>query len=175
MLIAAASCSWRPSLLAAVAVRVISASSSSFISLLPSPPAAPIACRSKRAIGTSSEATGATRGEQIKRKMSSPKLTGEERERELAPLLTPDGGWSLDPTGARDAISKSFSFKDFNQAFGFMTRVALKADKMDHHPEWFNVYNRVDVTLSSHDVAGISGRDIRLAKFIDSVFRQNAS
>ena len=69
----------------------------------------------------------------------------------------------------RDAIKKHFTFKDFNQAFGFMTRVALKADKMDHHPEWFNVYNRVEVTLSTHDCKGLSNRDVQLAKFIEDV------
>ena len=94
------------------------------------------------------------------------KLTEEERKKELQGLL--DKGWSLDDSG-RDAIVKEFTFKDFNQAFGFMTRVALKADKMDHHPEWFNVYNRVKITLSSHDVNGLSMRDIRLANFIESV------
>jgi 4a-hydroxytetrahydrobiopterin dehydratase len=74
-------------------------------------------------------------------------------------------GWS-DVEG-RDAIRKSFRFKDFNEAFGFMTRVALKAERMDHHPEWFNVYNKVDVTLASHDVGGISQRDVTLARFMD--------
>ncbi len=69
--------------------------------------------------------------------------------------------------GGRDAIAKKFSFKDFNEAFGFMTRVALKADKMDHHPEWFNVYNRVEITLSTHDCGGLSERDLKLANFID--------
>jgi len=69
----------------------------------------------------------------------------------------------------RDAIEKKFAFKDFNQAFGFMTRVALKADKMDHHPEWFNVYNRVEVTLSTHECQGLSDRDVTLAKFIEQV------
>lgn len=67
----------------------------------------------------------------------------------------------------RDAIQKTFQFRDFNEAFGFMTRVALKADKMNHHPEWFNVYNKVDVTLSTHDCQGLSQRDITLATFID--------
>lgn len=67
----------------------------------------------------------------------------------------------------RDAIEKKFQFKDFNQAFGFMTRIALKADKMDHHPEWFNVYNNVNITLSTHECQGLSNRDITLAKFIE--------
>ena len=75
-------------------------------------------------------------------------------------------GWTM--VEGRDAIYKEFVFKDFNQAFGFMTRIALKADKMDHHPEWFNVYNKVQITLSSHDVAGLSSRDVMLAKFIES-------
>ena len=69
----------------------------------------------------------------------------------------------------RDAIEKKFTFKDFNQAFGFMTRVALKADRMDHHPEWFNVYNRVEVTLSTHECQGLSDRDVNLATFIEQV------
>lgn len=67
----------------------------------------------------------------------------------------------------RDAIARTFTFVDFNEAFGFMTRVALLADKMDHHPEWFNVYNRVEVTLSTHDADGISERDLKMAKFMD--------
>ena len=62
---------------------------------------------------------------------------------------------------------KEYNFKNFNEAFGFMTRVALLAEKMNHHPEWFNVYSKVDVTLTSHDVQGISKRDIRMAKFMD--------
>jgi 4a-hydroxytetrahydrobiopterin dehydratase len=67
----------------------------------------------------------------------------------------------------RDAIARSFAFKDFNAAFGFMTRVALLADKMDHHPEWFNVYNKVDVTLSTHDAGGVTQNDIDMAKAMD--------
>lgn len=67
----------------------------------------------------------------------------------------------------RDAISKEFRFKDFNRAFAFMTRVAMKAEKMDHHPEWFNVYNKVQVTLATHDVDGVSDKDFKLAKFMD--------
>lgn len=68
----------------------------------------------------------------------------------------------------RDAIEKKFQFKDFNEAFGFMSRVALKAEKMDHHPEWFNVYNKVDITLSTHDCGGLSQKDVTLAKFIET-------
>ena len=89
------------------------------------------------------------------------KLTGEARGRVLAELP----GWRA--VEGRDAISKSFTFKDFNQAFAFMARVALMAEKMDHHPEWSNVYNKVEILLTSHDVGGVTERDIRLAKFID--------
>jgi 4a-hydroxytetrahydrobiopterin dehydratase len=67
----------------------------------------------------------------------------------------------------RDAISKSYKFGDFNAAFGFMTRVALKADKMDHHPEWSNVYNKVDVVLTTHDANGVTAKDVELARFMD--------
>jgi 4a-hydroxytetrahydrobiopterin dehydratase len=76
-------------------------------------------------------------------------------------------GWRA--VEGRDAIAKSFAFKDFNQAFAFMTRVALMAEKMDHHPEWSNVYNKVEIVLTSHDAGGITERDVRLAKFIDQV------
>lgn len=69
----------------------------------------------------------------------------------------------------RDAIARTFKFKDFNAAFGFMTRAALVAEKMDHHPEWFNVYNRVDVTLSTHDAGGLTGRDVALAEAMDKL------
>jgi 4a-hydroxytetrahydrobiopterin dehydratase len=78
-------------------------------------------------------------------------------------------GWR--PADARDAIVKTFKFADFNAAFGFMTRVALKAEKLDHHPEWFNVYNRVDVTLATHDADGVTGLDVELAGFMDEVAR----
>ena len=70
-------------------------------------------------------------------------------------------GWKEVKGGG--AIARSFKFKDFNEAFGFMTRVALLADKMDHHPEWFNVYNKVDVTLSTHDAGGVTDNDIKMA------------
>ena len=69
----------------------------------------------------------------------------------------------------RDAIARKFEFKDFNEAFGFMTRVAIKAQEMDHHPEWFNVYNKVEITLSTHEANGLTERDIELAAFIDSI------
>lgn len=90
-------------------------------------------------------------------------LTAEDRQKQLQPLL--ETGWIVQSD--RDAIYKEFIFKDFNEAFGFMTKVALKAEKMDHHPEWFNVYNKVNITLSSHDVNGLSKRDVTLAKFIN--------
>lgn len=69
----------------------------------------------------------------------------------------------------RDAIYKEFLFKDFNEAFGFMSRVALLADKLDHHPEWFNVYNKVQVTMSTHDCGGLSARDIKVATFMNQI------
>ncbi|XP_052831102.1 probable pterin-4-alpha-carbinolamine dehydratase isoform X1 [Octopus bimaculoides] len=91
------------------------------------------------------------------------KLTSEERDDVLAPLMKE--GWTL--VKGRDAIYKEFVFKNFNQCFGFMTRIALMADKMDHHPEWFNVYNKVQIKLSTHEFNGLSHRDIRLATFIE--------
>ena len=75
-------------------------------------------------------------------------------------------GWSA--VEGRDAIKKSFKFNDFNEAFGFMTRIALAAEKLDHHPEWFNVFNRVDVTLATHDAGGVTELDVRLAKIMDA-------
>jgi 4a-hydroxytetrahydrobiopterin dehydratase len=75
--------------------------------------------------------------------------------------------WSL--VDGRDAITRTFTFDGFGAAFAFMTQVALMAEKMDHHPEWFNVYSRVEVTLSTHDVGGLSTLDIRLARFMDSL------
>ncbi|XP_041866436.1 pterin-4-alpha-carbinolamine dehydratase [Melanotaenia boesemani] len=88
----------------------------------------------------------------------------EEERAHLLPLLR-NAQW-VEVVG-RDAIYKEFIFKDFNQAFGFMSRVALQAEKMDHHPEWFNIYNKVQITLSTHDCGGLSQRDITLATFID--------
>lgn len=77
------------------------------------------------------------------------------------------GGWAA--ADGRDAIVKTFRFGDFNAAFGFMTRVALMADRLDHHPEWFNVYNRVEVLLATHDADGVTELDVRLATFMDSI------
>ncbi len=85
------------------------------------------------------------------------KLNAEARARALAKLP----GW--DPVESRDAIQKPFRFKDFNQAWGFMSRVALAAEAMNHHPEWSNVYNRVEIVLTTHDCGGLSERDIQLA------------
>jgi len=69
----------------------------------------------------------------------------------------------------RDAIARTFKFKDFNAAFGFMTRAALVAEQMNHHPEWFNVWNRVEVTLSTHDAGGLTERDLKLAEAMDRI------
>ncbi|GJL98041.1 MAG: putative pterin-4-alpha-carbinolamine dehydratase [Hyphobacterium sp.] len=76
-------------------------------------------------------------------------------------------GWEI--VDERDAIRKVFQFTDFNAAFGFMARVALKADQMDHHPEWFNVYNKVDVLLATHDANGVTTLDLDLARFMDTI------
>jgi 4a-hydroxytetrahydrobiopterin dehydratase len=89
------------------------------------------------------------------------KLTEDARKAALAELA----GW--DEVQGRDAITKTFTFKDFNAAFGFMTRAALVAEKLDHHPEWFNVYKTVTVTLSTHDAGGLTGLDVTLAKAMD--------
>ncbi len=91
----------------------------------------------------------------------SGKLSADERDQALREL----DGWTQ--VADREAIQKSYTFKTFNQAFGFMTRCALAAEKMDHHPEWSNVYNTVNVTLTSHDVEGLSERDIEFATFMD--------
>jgi 4a-hydroxytetrahydrobiopterin dehydratase len=71
----------------------------------------------------------------------------------------------------RDAIARKFAFKDFNTAFAFMTRVALLAEKMDHHPEWFNVYNMLDITLSTHDAGGVTDKDVSMAKAMEDYFK----
>jgi len=89
------------------------------------------------------------------------KLVGAARQAALDDL----NGWAEVP--GRDAIHKSCHFPNFSAAWGFMTRVALLAEKMDHHPEWFNVYNRVDIALTTHDAGGVTARDIELARRID--------
>ncbi len=80
--------------------------------------------------------------------------------------LTALDGWSAAP--GREAIQKSFSFNDFKQAFDFMTRSASHAEELDHHPEWFNVYNRVEVTLATHDAGGVTELDVTLARLMDA-------
>ncbi|XP_028451083.1 pterin-4-alpha-carbinolamine dehydratase 2 isoform X2 [Perca flavescens] len=92
-------------------------------------------------------------------------LSPADRDQQVMDLRTK--GW-VDVEG-RDAIFKELHFKTFNQAFGFMSRVALQAEKMNHHPEWFNVYNKVQITLTTHDRGGLSKRDIKMAKFIDKI------
>lgn len=79
-------------------------------------------------------------------------------------------GWS--EVEGRDAIYNQYQFKNFNSAFGFMSRVALMAEKIDHHPEWFNVYGKVQVTLTTHDCKGLSQKDIKMAMFMDSIAKQ---
>jgi 4a-hydroxytetrahydrobiopterin dehydratase len=91
------------------------------------------------------------------------RLTNEERASALAEL----SDWTM--VLNREAIQKSFRFKDFNAAFGFMTRAALVAEQMNHHPEWFNVWNRVDVVLATHDAGGLTELDVKLAKAMDRI------
>ncbi|KCV68585.1 4a-hydroxytetrahydrobiopterin dehydratase [Fonticula alba] len=90
-------------------------------------------------------------------------LTADERSTHLAPLLAK--GWTM--VEGRDAVKKTFLFKDFVHAFGFMSHVALVAESKNHHPEWFNVYNRVEITMSTHDCSGLSFNDINLIKVIE--------
>lgn len=90
------------------------------------------------------------------------KLSLDERQKALAEL---DGWREID---GRDAIAKDFQFADFNMAFGWMCRVALLAEKIDHHPEWFNVYNKVNVTLATHEANGVTARDIKMAKAMNA-------
>ncbi len=94
------------------------------------------------------------------------KLEGENRKQRLAEIPQ----WS--EVEGRDAIARKFTFADFNEAFGFMSRAALIAEKMDHHPEWFNVYQTVEVTLSTHDAGGLTEKDITLARDMDRIARK---
>ena len=93
------------------------------------------------------------------------KLSDTGRKTMLQPLL--ENGWKLDEQ--RDAITKEYVFDDFVTAFGFMTRVAIWAEKWDHHPEWSNVYKTVNVTLTTHDVDGLSALDVKLARKMDQI------
>ena len=93
------------------------------------------------------------------------KLSDTARETTLKPLL--ENGWSM--VEGRDAIHKTYKFADFTEAFGFMTRAAIWAEKWNHHPEWFNVYNTVEITMSTHDVGGLSALDVKLARKFDGL------
>ena len=91
------------------------------------------------------------------------RLSDDERRQALAHLT----GWSL--VDGRDAIHRRFVFRDFNEAFGFMTHAALAAERMDHHPEWSNIYKTVDVTLATHDAGGLTELDLKLARAMDRI------
>ena len=94
-----------------------------------------------------------------------PRLTETERQ-EVLPALGNTGWRAIED---RDALRKILKFRNFSEAWGFMSRVALRAEKQDHHPEWFNVWNRVDIALTTHDADGLSARDVKLAKVIDAL------
>jgi len=100
-------------------------------------------------------------------RMSNPKLLSPHDAAEQA------SGWAADET--RPSIRRTFQFKDFSEAFGFMTRVALAAETADHHPEWSNVYNRVDVILTTHDAGGVTAWDVALAKQMNRIFGDEIS
>lgn len=99
--------------------------------------------------------------------MAIARLSDAQRDEALAGLPQ----WSAREDGL--AITRELTFSDFNEAFGFMTRVALHAERVNHHPEWFNVYNRVAIMLTTHDAGGISQRDIDMAQFIERLAAQN--
>ncbi len=88
---------------------------------------------------------------------------------DIESFLKKNRGWGR--VKGRSAIQKTFEFENFNAAFGFMTRVAMVAEQMNHHPEWFNVYNRVEVTLSTHDAGGVTEKDFKLAAKMEKFFR----
>ena len=91
-------------------------------------------------------------------------MNNKVNKNNLKPLV--DANWKI--LSERDAISKTYKFKNFNEAFSFMTSIAIFADKINHHPEWFNVYSRVDVVLTTHDLNGVSELDIKLAEHMDN-------
>ena len=93
-------------------------------------------------------------------------MTTLRAARPRSPALAQLSGWSA--AEGRDAIVKTYRFEDFNAAFGWMTRIALAAEKLDHHPEWFNVYNRVEVLLATHDADGVTELDVTLARIMDA-------
>ncbi len=95
----------------------------------------------------------------------SEKLSDTARKTTLDPLI--EAGWEM--VDGRDAIQKTFKFENFVDAFGFMTRAAIWAEKWNHHPEWFNVYNRVEVVLTTHDVGGLSALDVKLARKMETL------
>ena len=97
--------------------------------------------------------------------MLSPPLSPDERDEYIPELIA--AGWNHD--AKRDAISKTFTFRNFVEAFGWMTRAAIWAEKLNHHPEWANVYKTVDVTLTSHDIEGLSMRDVKMARKMDAL------
>jgi 4a-hydroxytetrahydrobiopterin dehydratase len=94
------------------------------------------------------------------------KFTAEQLEAALQSLP----GWKRH--GRREAIRRQYAFDDFTQAFSFMTQVAIMAEKRNHHPEWSNVYNKVDITLTTHDAQGVTGRDVELARYADQAFER---
>jgi 4a-hydroxytetrahydrobiopterin dehydratase len=94
-------------------------------------------------------------------------MTKRKNRQEIDAFLKKNKGWKQ--VKGRDALQKSFKFSDFKEAFGFMTRVALAAEQMNHHPEWFNVYNKVDVVLSTHDAGGVTEIFFMVEKFMDSL------
>ncbi|KAL7673232.1 hypothetical protein ACOME3_008100 [Neoechinorhynchus agilis] len=104
-----------------------------------------------------------------KRMANNLKLQGSERDDLLRPLVSK--GWRI--KAERDSLYREFSFKDFNAAFGFMTRVALYAERIRHHPEFRNVYNQVSIELTTHDEGGITKKDVKLADYIESVLRSS--
>lgn len=109
----------------------------------------------------------AARSVAIKRRAAPVRLDGGERQSALSKLA--QAGWT--EVIGRDAVTKRYDFKDFVEAFGFMTRAAIIAEKMNHHPEWFNVYAKVEVVLSTHDCGGLSSLDVALATKMDELVK----